>query len=227
MPEVHLPHLDEEAEHETPATRPTDDQSASLRKPRVKGLARTALEVGLISMGVFLGLAGEQWREGSHRRELADASLRNFKAEIALNRKAVGDVKDYHVTLSNSLKHYLSEDPTTRRRNEITIHGLQPVFFQHTAWDLALATQSLAYVEPKLAFALSNIYTHQQELAGLTGSILEVMYQKPPTQDFDAFLSAADLYYGDAILLEPELMRMYDDILPDLDRALGEVAPKK
>src|SRR5262245_2876788 len=102
MPEVHLPHVGEEAEDERPTTRPVADQRASSHKSKVKGLARVALEVGLISVGVFLGLAGEQWRESSRRHELAEASLRNFRAEIALNRRAVADVKDYHVSLSNS-----------------------------------------------------------------------------------------------------------------------------
>ena len=41
---------------------------------------------------MFLGLAGEQWREASHQRALAAASLRRFRAEIARNREAVAAV---------------------------------------------------------------------------------------------------------------------------------------
>src|SRR6266516_4604802 len=51
--------------------------------------------VVLISAGVFLGLAGEQWRESARHRALAEASLRRFRSEILTNRKAVAAVKDY------------------------------------------------------------------------------------------------------------------------------------
>lgn len=53
----------------------------------------------LISIGVFLALMGEQWRENAHTRQLAEGSLRRFRSEILTNRKAVAAVKDYHVTL--------------------------------------------------------------------------------------------------------------------------------
>jgi hypothetical protein len=30
------------------------------------------------------------------------------------------------------------------------------------------------------------------------------------------------VYYGDIVLLEPKLLNLYDELLPQLDRALGE-----
>jgi hypothetical protein len=62
-----------------------------------------------------------------------------------------------------------------------------------------LTTQPLAYIDPQLAFELSRIYTHQQELAGLTGGIMQAMYLRPPTENLEAFLRALALYYGDAV----------------------------
>ena len=37
-------------------------------------MLKLVLEVAMISVGVFLGLAGEQWREHTHQRELAIAT---------------------------------------------------------------------------------------------------------------------------------------------------------
>jgi len=34
-------------------------------------------------------------------------------------------------------------------------------------------------------------------------------------------------YYGDCTLFEPRLLKIYDDILPRLNRALGEPAPTR
>jgi len=41
------------------------------------------------------------------------------------------------------------------------------------------------------------------------------------------FLSALALYYGDITLLEPQLLRLYDDVLPQLDNALGDTLPRR
>ena len=43
-----------------------------------------------------------------------------------------------------------------------------------------------------------------------------------PTSGPTAFFSAVAVYYGDVVLLEPKLLTMYDDVLPQIERALGE-----
>ena len=64
-------------------------------------------EVSLISIGVFLGMVGEQWRETRAHHELAAASLRNFRAEIVANRTALADVRAYHEGLRPHLNAFL------------------------------------------------------------------------------------------------------------------------
>lgn len=189
---------------------------------RSKSLLRLGLEVVLISAGVFLGLMGEQWRERAQHRELAEQSLKRFRTEILANQKAVARVKDYHVTTKSSIDAYLAADAKTRPTVNVRIEGVQPVFFEHTAWDLALATESLAYIDSELAFALSRIYGSQQTYSTLTGGLLQAMYLRPPTGDFEPFFGALSVYYGDIVSMEPALLRMYDEILPQIDRALGE-----
>jgi hypothetical protein len=216
MPEVHVPKLDE---HEQRHVR---TGAATAHGSRGQSLFKIALEVVLIGTGVFLGLAGEQWRESAHHRELAEASLRRFRSEILTNRKAVAAVKDYHVTTKKSMETYLAADAKTRPSVDVQVNGLQPVFFEHSAWDVALATQSLAYIDSQLAFALSRIYTTQQNYADLTRGIMQALYLRPPNEKLAAFFSAASVYYGDIVYVEPQLQRMYDEALAQIDRALGE-----
>jgi hypothetical protein len=216
MPEVHLPQLDEHEEGDAPAT------PAATHRPRGKSLLTIALEVLLIATGVFLGLAGEQWRESARHREMAEASLRRFRSEIATNRKAVAAVKDYHVTMKKRLAAYFAADAKARPGVEVNLRGIEPVSFEHTAWDLALATQSLAYIDSPLAFALSRIYTTQQGYMELSRGVLQAMYLQNPTENESAFFGAVVVYYGDIVLLEPKLLGLYDEILPQIDRALGE-----
>jgi hypothetical protein len=189
-----------------------------MAEPRSRWILKLALEVVLISVGVFLALIGDQWRERAHSRELAQASLRRFRAEIALNRGAVADVKDYHVELLGSLRAYLAAEPARRQESSVRLQGVRPVFFQQTAWDLAIATQSLADIDPDVAFDLSAIYGLQRTYGGLTNGIMQAIYLRPINENFQA-LSA---YYGDIVLWEPKLLELYDSVLPKIDRALGE-----
>jgi hypothetical protein len=188
-------------------------------RPHGPGWAlKVALEVVLISVGVFLALMGDQWRENAHDRQLAADSLRRFRTEITANRKGVAAVKDYHVTLLASLRAYREADPKTRSRDTVRIRGLQPVFFEHTAWDLALATQSLPHIDPDLAFKLSRAYALQGAYSAFTLAIMQSIYLKPIEDNFDGLAA----YYGDVVLWEPQLLQMYDELLPLIDRALGD-----
>ena len=214
MPETHVPKLEEDEKPQASAPKETRAWGRSLVK--------IALEVALISVGVFLGLAGEQWREDRRHHELAESSLRRFRAEIVTNRKAVDDVRDYHAKLLKQLQNYLSKDHKSRNTAEVSIQGLRFVTFDQTAWDLALTTQALGYIDRDLAFALSHVYNEQHVLNEFTRGMTQAMYLIPMQDNFDAFAQAAEVYYGDAVLMEPKLIGEYDALIQQIDRALGD-----
>ena len=194
------------------------------RPARGKSLLRIGLEVLLISVGVFLGLAGEQWREDRRHRELAESSLRRLRTEIQTNRKAVEAVKDYHVKTLKSLRTYFGKERGARNTADVQIQGLQFVFFEDTAWNLTLTTQALTYIDSNLAFALSRVYGEQKMGAELTRGMSQAMYMLSIADNFDGFAAAAGTYYGDMVIMEPKLIQDYDELLPQIDRALGERA---
>jgi hypothetical protein len=184
-------------------------------------LLKVVLEIALIASGVFLGLLADQWREREQHREAALASLRRFRTEIAANRQAVAGVRDYHVVTLASVRRYLGKDHKTRDVADVKLNGLQWVTFEHTAWDLALATQSLAYIDGDIAYALSRVYGVQQSYAELTRGMTEAMYLLPRQDNFDGLAEAANAFFGDLTFMEPRLLTMYDELLPRIDRALG------
>ena len=222
MPEVHLPHLEDDDHDDAPVVE-DPPPAARARAFRSKSLIKIGLEVLLISTGVFLGLMGEQWRENAHNRELAEQSLRRFREEIRVNRGEVSRKFRYHEPVQKALHAYLAADAKGREAIDIPLSaGISPPFFEHTAWDLALATQSLVYVDPELAFSLSRIYT-TQGLANELGRVMtQAMYLNPPSGKGEPFLQALDLYYGDLVLVEPQLLKMYEAALPQIDRALQD-----
>jgi hypothetical protein len=221
VPHVHLPQLEDDEEPavaQDTASAVDPAPQADKPRPRSKWFLKIGLEAVLISLGVFLALMGEQWRDSAHIRETTDASLRRFRTEIATNRAAVEAVRNYHIGVLESLKAYLAADPKARqsRLSTVQINGLQPVFFENTAWDLALATQSLAHIDPQVAFALSRIYGLQRGYAESTRGILNALYIRPMIDSFEAL----SYYYGDVVPCESALLKQYDEVLPQIDRAL-------
>lgn len=219
MPEVHLPHLDD---HDDELAAPSP--IAPTPRSRGKGLFKLALEVVLISSGVFLGLAGEQWRESRHEHQLAQAALRRFQTEIAANRKAVAANDGYHATLKSDLSAWLKAD--ARTRPTLTLHmdrSLAPVFFEHSAWDLALATQSLVHIDEDLAFELSRLYRMQQGMDTLQTAIVQsTVYTRSPKSDAEDYFTSLNAFLGDVTYIEPLLLKMYDELQPKIDAALRE-----
>jgi hypothetical protein len=189
---------------------------------RGRSVVRLAVEVALISVGVFLGLMGEQWRERAQHRELAQSSLRRFRSEFQTNRTAVVAVRDHHLAGLSDIQAYLNANATARQQIDRPFDGTHPAFLEYTAWDVALATQSLAYVESDLAHAISHVYAVQRQLDGATQDITQVMYSKAGERNPESFLGSMAVYFGDCNLIEPRLIGLYDEILPRLDRALGE-----
>ena len=181
---------------------------------------KALLEVVLISAGVFLGLAAEQWRSDRQHRDQAHQALQRFKTEIEANRAAVMRNQDYRARIRKDITAYL--DPRLRPTVNLQMEGIKPVNFEHTAWDLALVTQSLADIDSTLAFELARVYGQQQIYTSLTGGLMQAMYLRPPSENLTAFLHSVKIYLDDIVEFDPGLVKMYDEVLPLIDRALKD-----
>ena len=99
---------------------------------------------------------------------------------------------------------------------------MEPVEFERTAWDLALATQSFSYLPPKLAYAISRVYTRQQAFQTLQNGFLQAFLA--PT-NFDApdvtgHATSANMYLLEVNIKEPQLIALYDQLLPQIEAAI-------
>jgi hypothetical protein len=214
MPDIHVPDLDEhDAGSATTALTPAP-------RPKRRSFVKVGLEVLLIAIGVFLGLAGDQWRESAHQRALAAASLRRFRVEIAKNRDAVLVVRDKHEAGLKAIREYFAVDERTRR-NLVLPMSTSPAFLEYAAWDLAIATQSLGDIDQNLAQHLAGVYAMQRQLDNATRTITDVMYAKGDAPNPAPFLTSLSLYFGDCNLIEPRLVARYDEALKKLDAAIG------
>lgn len=223
MPDIHVPNLEEEPESE-PEPEPVPGKA----RGQWKSLLRIGLELVLITSGVFLGLLGEQWRENAHHRELAQASLRRFRAEFRANRAEVERVTGRHVKEEKGLEEYFAAhgkeliahviDQTKPIPTPVPDSVTDSAGFVYSAWDVALATQSLAYIDPELVASISAVYRMQLMYEDSHRAVAQTSYAFTNTV---YWLRGVMTYFGDAVNYEELLLKRYDEILPRLDKALG------
>jgi hypothetical protein len=191
-----------------------------------KSLLNLILEVVLISIGVFLALWANNWHEEREHRALAHSTLLNFADELRANQQAIRSERQYHETLARQLHEFLtSNEPPTdgRLQKSGQFKGLHPIIFEHTAWDLALATQALSYLKPELALDISRVYTAQSAFQTLENSFLASAFT-PATFSSDnvkGLVAAMEYYLRDINQREPAILQLYDKVIPEVDQALS------
>jgi hypothetical protein len=101
----------------------------------------------------------------------------------------------------------------------VHFYGLEPVTFERSAWDLALANQSLSYLAPKLAYAISRVYTRQQALQTLENSFLQSVLGPSifASQDATGLARSMEAYLIDVNIQETDLLKLYAGLLPQVD----------
>ena len=223
MPDVHIPHLDEQEDE------PTSAPSSSVPPHRRRSVLRILLEVVLITAGVFLGLAGESWRETREHRELAAQSLRRFREEIKTNRAAVLRVHQRHQDQAKGMNDYFNAngpalmaamlDPRQPLPLPVPDTVTDSAVFDFSAWDVALATESLAHIDPELVAMISDAHRMQEMVEEDHKAIAQVSYS---FQNQVHWLRGLAGYFGDTALHEQLLLERYDKLLPRLDKAIGD-----
>ena len=185
-------------------------------------------EVVLIAVGVFLALWANNWHEDREHRALAKAALRNFLSEMEANRDATQSERSYHETLAGKLTEFLKNKDASsgddRFYKEVEFKGLKPVTYEHTAWDLALATQALSYLRPELAFDISKVYTEQNAYQALENSFLASTFTQKSlsTEGNMKDLAPAMMFYLiDANHHEATVLDLYSKAIPEVQMALG------
>ncbi len=183
-------------------------------------------EVILIAVGVFLALWANNWHEDREHRAKARDALRNFAEEMEANRQAIQGNRAYHETLRQELSQFVhSKEPANEERlnKEVHFQGMRPVIFEHTAWDLALATQALSYIDPQLAFDISKVYTQQNAFQILENSFLASAFT-PASMSGDnvkGLATAMMVYLGDVNVQEPLTLQLYEKVIPEIKSALN------
>jgi hypothetical protein len=196
---------------------------------RWKSVPMLLLEVVLITAGVFLGLLGEQWRENGEHRRLATAALKQFRSEFVANRAEVDRVHQRHVDQLKNLGEYLRTNSVALLAHMVDRTKPIPLPVPDTvtdsagvdfaAWDLALATQSLAHIDSQLVADMSSAYTMQRVYWTAHGNIQQASYG---ITDPVIHINGVTTWLDDVVLYERLMKERYDNLIPRLDKAIAD-----
>lgn len=129
-------------------------------------LGKALFESALIIFSILFALWVNDWKEERDHRNLAQQALANFEREILNNQATVKRQLEYHQRLQESLRAVL-ENPGRIRTleqlwQETQWKGLSPPVFLDTAWQTAVATRALTYLDYQTVSVLSEIYSTQK-----------------------------------------------------------------
>lgn len=210
-------------------SEPTDDRLVS--RPRSRLLTTVAglfAQLFFIAAGVYLGTRADDWKQARDHRAAARDALESFRTEFATNRDRLAQFAPIYAGYADSMNVSQKRGdaaPKTIREvfERVGWHGLNPMTFDHTAWDLALATQSLSYVPRPLAFRIARVYGVQREMENLQRDVSGALFNPAALDDARVFpfLMTFRGYLEDSMLMSRQLTGAYGRIVPAIDSALA------
>ena len=182
------------------------------------------VESVLVVGSILLALALDEWNEGQDYQDLATLSLLNFEREIQQNRLRLEDVTPFHVGLRDVLANIDIDDaavPATTIRN--ILEGFQPALLVSTAWETAVATGALGYMDYEVVAGLSRTYNLQERLATLSRSGMnDLLMGGLRSGETDLLIYTANRYVRELTEAEQGLQMVYDLVLGLIAENIGE-----
>jgi len=178
----------------------------------------------LLVGSILLALAVDEWNEDQEFQELANRSLANFVREINQNRVRLEDVTLFHAGLRDVLANMNADNgavPATRIRN--IMEGFQPAILVNTAWETAVATGALGYMDYDVVAGLSLTYSLQERLVALNRSGLnDLLMAGFRNVDTDLLVYSANRYMRELTEAEQRLQGVYALVLDLIAETTGE-----
>jgi hypothetical protein len=187
-------------------------------------ISRVLVESLLVVGSILLALALDEWSEDREFEDLATRSLVNFEREIQQNRLRVEDVILFHAGLRDVLAR-MNQDGAGASATDIRnmLEGFQPAILVSTAWETAVATGALGYMDYDVVAGLSLTYNLQERLVALNQSGLnDLLVGGFRSGEADFLAYSANRYMRDLTEAEQRLQGVYDLVLGLIAETLGE-----
>lgn len=195
-------------------------------KGKPEWILRATFESMLIIVSIVAALAVDEWRQDRQNQELATQSLGVFEREIRQNMARLDDVAPYHAGMRDVVARMAAEEAAGADLRSI-MEGLEPTVLLSTAWETALATGALTYMDFEVVSALSLTYSLQRRFAEESRSHLPDISAVPGGSPamLDDRITAARSYLEDLTRDEQQLRGVYAEALQMIGSRLTEEFP--
>jgi hypothetical protein len=178
------------------------------------------IQILSIIFSILLALTLNDWKESRNNKQLALATLKNFRTEIGNNKKAIETaLRDQKVFLDSLQKQTLD----TKKEKTITLPEINMPDVLTTAWETALVTKAMVSMDYDLISKLSELYLQQKWLISLEDKVFQTIlspysYEKKNTDNL-----ARSLYVSLKNIMEVEgrLLSMYDTAIQKIEALIG------
>lgn len=142
------------------------------------------LEAAMIMFSILVALSLESWHEQRKHKTIAQDALAKIRAELARNVDEIGKVISKQKAAIEELTR-IEEIIKSKKKSNIQMQtGLEAPVLSRAAWDSAMATQALAYMDFDTVLSLSEIYNSQKWMERLEDQMVRiVMDPSSHTQD--------------------------------------------
>ena len=187
-------------------------------------ISRVLVESVLVVGSILLALGLDEWNQDRDYQDLATLSLANFEREIQQNRLRLEDVTLFHAGLRDVLANMDASGeaiPATTVRN--MMEGFQPAILVSTAWETAVATGALGYMDYNVVSGLSLTYNMQERLVALNRSGLnDILVGGLRSGETELLVYMANRYMRELTEAEQGLQGVYDLVLGLIAETIGE-----
>lgn len=182
-----------------------------------------SIQILSIIFSILLALSLNEWKEGRNNKQLALTSLKNFKTELLNNKKAVeAAIRDQNAFLISLRKQTLTITPGKNAAIELPEINMPDVLA--TAWETALVTRAMVYIDYDLTATLSELYLQQKWLSSLEDKVFQTIVSPYSLDRNNMENLARSLYVSlkNIMQVETRLLAMYEAAVQMIEARIAD-----
>lgn len=198
---------------------------SGFRKLR-ESLPGLIIESVLITFGVLLAFAADNWKSQAKLEKDTELVLHNLQNELIGNRAMVLEWMGYYDSLSYRIERVLElpseipEAPDAEWLEELYPSPSLSYLPQQTAWQTAQSTQVMRNFKYNTTYNLTHCYRYQTDIEETRGLVFETLYRSQEPNAALSRLKALKALHRELIKKQQYLLGAYRDALIALDKEL-------
>ena len=177
-------------------------------------------EIALIVVGILLALYLQNKNEEKKIAETVRTSVNMLKDEILTNKRAIDNVKDYHIMIRDTLEIMKLPESEADADNALGFwRGMRTPRLQNAAFQTSIQSGVGKEFNPELLKSLNSLYTYQDSYNEFTSQTTQIFFNSDFSDftQFNKIMSSIAITMRDLYWYELELTEMFDRNLKQID----------